>query len=862
MGHVAGTDTVRGIAYQQAQAVLAAIDLLDDGDLASLRVEGVDDVVDIEFLDEAGLIRAGKQVKIRAIEYTWGKEELLKVLRRWAAANKAPGATFEFLTDGRLGPTGEDVQRALVEAADGSATALASLLGEPATSPLLQAIVGAKVRLDPTSADALLARAEGQVAARLPLARTQLDTQEQAARSVAALHRLLLDRASQPDPQARLVSREEVAACLGLPADQSESARWGDALKSRYLQAAEAAQPFRVVESLVGAGVEVQSSIRRVGTTDLEAATAEDISAGGGPAIVAGRTGSGKSTAVVTMRRTEAEAGRTMILAHAEMYLPGRLAALIADGLSEPLGEEVPSSTGRQLLADPLVTLVVDGASEVPLALQDALADDIRMLAASGRGARIVLVGRDVAALRRMLPTTVEPDTFTMIGIDSSARHQIALSHLLGDGTHPTEEITGAARALCAQAERALGDAAGNPLLFTMAIVQITAGVPFSNPAALYQEFIAEMAKSRGATDMAASMRALGIVFASLLNQGRRYADSYEWASMVQDACAALSNGSINVDPSSVMQFAERTGLVTHIGFSQTVVPLHDSFADFLAALAHAQGLAPLPARFDPGDEQRVMFLAELNGVDTSLAERVASELPYLTPRLAEFDSRELAPTSAAEVRALLRHLMPAGAATTTTLWANGESVVAAILVDGAEPPVVGPEDGQVLSLSHPTAVLSGGGPLTVAVRLWRLALLDRLTGERVPPPQYPNDLATACTMLEVHATEMKQRAEALATDLAPSSAPSSLLSEAVPLGLDARIGEQREGLLGHRWSVTYRRSTDVRVVPATDDGTAESPGSHGSSSTVESMLDKSPARSAAESIRQTINRLAGRKWI
>ena len=861
---MAGTDTVRGIAYQQAQAVLAAIDLLDDGELAAIRVEGIDDVVDIEFLSDAGLVQAGKQVKIRASAYTWGKEDLLKVLKRWATVPKTAGATFEFLTDGRLGPTGEDVQRALEQAAAGFPSDLALLLGVPAESEVCQAVVGASIRLDPTSASALLGRAEGQVAARLPAARTQSETEEEAARAVTALHRLLFDRASEPDPQARIISRQEIAECLGLPAQQPPESRWGTGLRDRYLAAAGTASHVPVVESLVGLGVEVRSSIHRIGVTDLEAVTTSDIVAGDRCVVLAGRTGSGKSTAVSALRRAEALAGRVVIVAHAETYLPGRLAALVADGLSEPLGEAIPPATGRQLLADPQVTLVVDGASEVPGPVQEALTEEIGLLAALRHGARVVLVGRDVATLRSMLPTVSEPDAFTMIGVDASARQSITRSILLGqEGTGTTDDREAAAcRAVCAQAERALGDACGNPLLFTMAVAQIASGVPFTDTAALYQEFIAEMAKRKGAVDLAPSTRALGIVYARLLGQGRRYADSYEWATQVEEACASLSMDSVRVDPTSVMRFAERTGLVSRVGFSQIVVPVHDSVADFLAALAHAHGLSPLPDRFESGDEQRVMFLAELSGVNDVLAARVANELPFLTPRMADFDSRPLQVTSVSEVRSLLKQLLPEDSTANATFWVEGESVVAAILSDDSAPPTVGAGEGLALSRSFPTAALSGDGPLGVVSRLWRLSILSGLAYERAIPPVYPSDSTTACTLLAAHAHESRHRAEELAARLSPSSAKTRLLSEAQPLGLDACIGDREDGPFGRRWPVRYRSASDVHVTLSDSATSATPPDTYGGSSTVESLLDLSPAESAAKQIRQTINRLVGRNWL
>src|SRR6266545_969199 len=113
VGCMAGVDAVRGIAYQQAHAVLAALDVLDDTNLAAIRVEGVHDVVDIELFTLVMSVHHAKQVKTRIEPYTWGEAELLAVLRRWASLPGADHATFELLTNGRLGPSGEKVQAAL-----------------------------------------------------------------------------------------------------------------------------------------------------------------------------------------------------------------------------------------------------------------------------------------------------------------------------------------------------------------------------------------------------------------------------------------------------------------------------------------------------------------------------------------------------------------------------------------------------------------------------------------------------------------------------------------------------------------------------------------------------------------------------
>ena len=131
-----------------------------------------------------------------------------------------------------------------------------------------------------------------------------------------------------------------------------------------------------------------------------------DLIRGTGPSVLAGRTGMGKSTAAELLRREGARQGRAVLVAHAEANLPGRLSALAADAISEVLREDLPAATGRQALADRDVTLVTDGVSEVPDEIRRALGEEFRAPEAAGNGARIILLGRDMAAVRSVLPSS------------------------------------------------------------------------------------------------------------------------------------------------------------------------------------------------------------------------------------------------------------------------------------------------------------------------------------------------------------------------------------------------------------------------------------------------------------------------
>ena len=214
-----GVDTVRGIGFQQAQALLAALDVLDDADLGSLRVEGTEDVVDIEVFGADGKLRTGKQVKTLSAEYTWGKAGLLQVFRRWAELPGVSAASFEFITDGRLGPTGQEVADALEEAGAGRPEALAVLLSEDVESTACEVLARASVHVDASSLEEVIARADRQVQAMLPDPRTAADARSEAENAVNYLFVKMFGRTGEADPGRREFTRAELAGVLGVPGE-------------------------------------------------------------------------------------------------------------------------------------------------------------------------------------------------------------------------------------------------------------------------------------------------------------------------------------------------------------------------------------------------------------------------------------------------------------------------------------------------------------------------------------------------------------------------------------------------------------------------------------------------------------------
>jgi len=862
---VSGVDTVRGIGFQQAQALLAALDVLDDADLGSLRVEGVEDVVDIEVFGTDGKLRTGKQVKTRSAEYTWGRAELLAVFRRWAELPGVSAASFEFITDGRLGSTGQEVADALEEAGAGRPEALAVLLSEDRESAACSVLARASVSVDASSLEEVIARADRQVQAMLPAPRTAADTRSEAENAVNRLFVRMFGRTGDVDPGRRVFTRAELAGILGVPADQPAGTRWRGLVRDRYLDAASSQELGQFAESLVGTRAPTMPLIRSADDMTSQPRPVTDLIQEAGSLVLAGRTGMGKSTAAELLRREGGRQRRPVLVAHAEAYLPGRLPALAADAISEVLREDLLAATGRQALADSEVTLVIDGVSEIPDEIRRALREEFRAPEAAGSGARIILLGRDMAAVRAIFPVSRPPAVYSLAAFDRGQRLDLASRVLWGTAADDPENA-GRVAALQADIDRAdhvLGDAAGNPLLLTMAMSLIRQGIEFTDRAGLYNGFIELLAQRSGTDGIAIATAALGIAYAALLDQERRFAAPIEWARLLADAARQLSAVGVQAEADTINEASRRCGLVVPIGWAQTLVPIHDSFADYLAGTAHAQQLAPLPSRAVPGDRQRLLIAAETGGANQELTRLVTRDLPFLAVELAPHDHRVLTESAPDELREILRCLDPNEDYGISLRQAGRGRIVATRYRRGwrwAEPS----EDG-MLPADAPAVIVDDPRLLKAAVRIWRQSLLLRL---RVPNDaliREPQTQDEACELLTEHLRTAARATQDLVTEIAPPGHVDTLKAQVGPLGLRAVVQAPQLVFGAIEWPVSYQKADAILVskspLCASHPGdTGEEPG--WGSTTLNHLTRSGPQAAAVDRVRNAIEDMTIKGWL
>lgn len=798
---MAGTDTIRGIAYQQAHAIHLAIEIVEQYPEHQLRVEGMDDVVDVEVLDADGHLVGAHQMKSHS-GAPWTPKPIADVMRRWVGLNE-PGATFTFITNGELGPGAQTLSDILASSEADRTSRLAAELD--ISESLAERLTFARVRVDLSSVGALLEAAERRIAARLdPLLR---DREETAVQRVDALVRVLMERAAHNDPTERLFTAAELQALVGGDRDERAECQWAGALGDLYMATVASTPPALVPLTLSRHGREPSIDANAL----LLAKTAS----------LSGPTGTGKSSAIQMLQSSAAATGRAVVICRAETYVPGHLAALVADALGFSVGLAIPTYAGRKVLADPDAVVVIDGVSEIPDATLDHLAEDLKPLLNRPGFASVVLVGRDSAVLRRVLEPAPVHEAFSVTPLTHSDQERLIKS-IVGPAASGLTQIR-------ARAEHVLGDGARNPMLLTIFLQAGAGGAVELSRSAVYEKFLSHLSERAPSVDARTYLPVLGVVFAQLLTAQRRYSDRYEWVARTDEAAGSLPSAT---DGASARAAAIRIGLITEVSMG-VVAPFHDSLADYLAGTAVAAGLAPLPSVLRATQSEWVVFASELS-VDVS--DLVSRDLPFLSVRVARTDYHFPGSGSyAREVAALLD----------TLLGTIGCTVHAKESLDGRW--VLRATDSSGITIGA-TVVEHERGPLYAAVRLWRLALRARF--DAVPPTlsPRPRSVEEAETQVKEFVRQSQRDLGAL-LDTFPDIQRSHLLDRLRPLGLSYFIGESEEIWGVEDWPMSYVATVETRLLP---DAPVERLGQTSASH----FLDGGPAHAAARDMRKTIEQL------
>jgi hypothetical protein len=862
---VGGTDTLRGSAFQIVQALSDVVALLTNKRFAAIRIEGQDDAVDYEALDADDRRIAVWQAKTRQDSDSWGAAELAAILLEWDRVDEASITEFTFVTDGRLGPSGQGLN-ALIKAFQENADSKALLGGASTigrhgvTLPSPAVVRRVRILCQLGNSDDVLARLEMQIL-RL-IERSRVVTSEDAADAANRLFRIFFLVGGRPELARRVVTRAEIVDILGI----SEASLLGGLAWS-----AETATAYRIAiaqrrtdqtEVLMPCvqGVAAEPSVLRLASAATVKPTNEQASIDTvltEPVVgITGFSGTGKTVSLTLLTCLAAENDYIPIYISAAGHAPGSLPNRIRGAIESVLSRRLSPGAVERVLALPELLLLIDGISEVPEAAQNALRSDLEKLNAQ-RPLRVIAAGRDLPVLRSVLQVLGEPVAYRLTPLTNATRRELA-GRLQDKRTDIVETL-----------ERKLGDAVDNPLLFLMALGLSDDCVP-SSRAAVYEQFLCGLTTRSGVAYPELTLSAFGVAWARLIELNRRTTDHYDWMTALSQASLRLGEGPIwrGERPSGkdLLARGEALGLVSRTSPDGGLAPLHDSFADFLAGRSMARGYTPFPTRLSTEFDEAILFAIEIAGLEDGLALRLASENPLLACRV----SRMRNSGSTAEIGQLICLLnalvgdsnLPVFRKFRGLRLHHNPSFTGVVLVeDGNE--TIDSAGFDCLVDNHPAIMVPPETTsLQLALRLWATAMSKARRPEaRVFQELPPFDQAAAAIQVEEYARSVDSEISRLVNSTIPASIRERVELELGPRGIVAVVGEpEPAGLLRNlETPMKYQRGHRYQVITSSqgnnvDDGLA-------GSTSVENFMRRHPTHFAADEIGEALNALSDYSW-
>ncbi|MCM4080623.1 hypothetical protein [Paractinoplanes hotanensis] len=814
-----GTDTIRGIAFQLAQTLSDVLDFLVAGDAVAVVVEGAQDVVDYEFLGGDGQRVAVRQAKTRREPGTWGASELAKILCSWGDLADAADADFAFVTDASLNQSGQkllDLIRAMRDKPDEGflRQSAQALVKGGLRLPALDVVRRIQILTRMGDADRILAVAESRVLSLL--SRGRLATLDDATNAVNALYRHMFVVGGSVELSRRTISRPQVLAALGID-DRwlAGGLSWSTAVAEKYRSVM--AEPGRRAHGFVPLGLKSVAAtplvLRLLGPSAASDASVNavvrcEILLDQRRAVLVGATGQGKTSTLIHLSAVAAEMGRFPVVLNAAGHVSGALPRRIKQEVEVRLGQILTAGALDSILLDPALMLFIDGVSEVDDDTREALREDLGRITAQ-RNLRIIATGRDLNLTIATTAAGQQPEAYRLADLDGAARRQLAKANGCSDQT-------------VGLIEDRLGDAAGNPMLFLMALSVSAEGVPETR-AAVYDQFMRGIAFRAGRNHDDVRIDALGAAWATSIGRGQRTADHYMWRVALANTLERVGqvpSGCGAVDPLDALDFIQSTGLLVRLDPDSGLAPMHDSVADYLAARAIHRKQADLPVVFGEGYDETLLFLVEMSGLSNEVAIRLAQESPLLAVRIASLrhSCGEAHPEIVSRILTALTdecsglqasELVSAAFRLCTSRRFTG------VVFAGVGRGTVDEATFTALAVDHPALVMPPNtGSLQLAIRLWSEVIRRKhQPAHRVFQPAPPADPPVAVELLTAYLSELAAERHRLVTTTLPYCIREKVLIAMGPAGMVAYIGDREPGWLGGvELPVLYRPASEIHV--------------------------------------------------
>lgn len=600
---MAGSDTFRGCSFQAAFCVSLSLEVLQ-GAAEVLIVEGDEDIVDASLEDAGGAAQRIVQAKTKAEPYSWSPQEIANSVASWTDTGDE-GAEFQFVTDGSLGPA---VQKKLLPAfrrlAEGTASEddrsyLSSLGLDPDKPALRRVALHSRV----PSARTLLEQATLRVVELRQ--RSSSVSVEEARDIVLRLFSEVVLTSGEGAPDRRRLERSQMAEIVGVSLGAIDDAElWSEEAEAEYRDAlsAQAPDPAWTLLDLLPAEHPVVLTFVLERSMEGEAnvpLTAANLLERSDDLFLQGAAGAGKTTTLAQIQAEGLEKG--------SLVIPVRVGSYVAGGLDELLRRTLEGWSARPLapgvvaqLLDRGALVLLDGVGELVEEQRRAVIDDLQRLREQHPDARFIVAGRNAAPFAR-----ASLSRFEVQSLDAERRREIA-DALGQDGARIVPEI-----------EARIGEAAGNPLLFAMAVGLYARGARPSSRAEIFEGFMTGLQERPEGSALSDAGR--GVVEAACLglrSEGRFSAERWWWLETVASARQSLiEDGTIAAGTPSAQELLDELlglGLCQTVSTTGEIGMLHDLFSDWLASEAVRHGLAELPAMLGESFEEATVFLAEV----------------------------------------------------------------------------------------------------------------------------------------------------------------------------------------------------------------------------------------------------------
>ncbi|MCP4599853.1 MAG: hypothetical protein GY847_04810 [Proteobacteria bacterium] len=639
---MAGPDNIKGVTFQHLCAILKALEILEDRDGGAIRIEGTQDVMDFEVFDSTDHLIYVAQAKSRKEPHTWSQAEIIKIIRQWADQGKESIETYEFLTDGQVGPRNEipRILERLREEDETHTDAIAQLKKLGIDDIPLNVLQKMHIRTRYGEKTTLHERAILKVI-RL-LESTPKDSSYTSAKGLIANLFLEVSLAGGEDSQTtRLLSRERIFEILEIPSDVlSDYTPWTleRAIEYRHQIIKDFANPL-IVELAAEGFTDSPPAAAFFGERQLEEIDSEkhmkvvDLIEETAGAALCSPTGGGKTSTLRFLAVQAARADRTPVYAEISSYQTGSLERVLRFSVEDRIGVRGdPRLIDRIISKESCAIILIDGITEIPIGERNALCQDTLDFRRKHPDTRIFVAGRQAEGLRRLqLPR------YRLQPLNRNTRTEIIAKHL--NASLPQADQTGSIL------ESSLGSIVNIPLFLVMSLSLFAREESPSSRIEVYDGFLDGICyRHRAEVEVHTLIGAIACASYDLIKTGRKKAPRHVWLEMFKNALEEQKSLFSERSPESLIKTAEEIGILEKGMPSAYVGLLHDSFLDYFASVSISRGYRSLPATLSSEWEDAMILYAEKMGISADLAQGVLQDNLLLAVRLAslglETDSR------------------------------------------------------------------------------------------------------------------------------------------------------------------------------------------------------------------------------